>query len=54
MYPDFIAYVNITVWDNLQVKSKTAKNYDDKIILEKEFIKASLLLELSASILNLD
>lgn len=52
--PSLIAYVNITVRDNLQIQSRTANNYDDKITWGKEFIKASSLLRLSGSNLNLD
>lgn len=39
----------------MQNQSRTANNYDDdEITVGKEFIKASLLLKLSASNLNLD
>lgn len=38
----------------MQIQSRTANNYDDEITVGKEFIKASLLLKLSASNLNLD
>lgn len=44
----------MTVWDNLQIQSRTANNYDDKIMWGKEFIKASVLLKLSARNLNLN